>query len=68
MALRGIAGSFGGVTQPVFELGEQLFDRVAVGRAFRQERRRGTGGVAQFGAEENLDWPAHPRPLGDSYR
>lgn len=33
----GLGGSLCGLAQPMFQFGEELFDRVQIGRVFRQE-------------------------------
>ena len=39
----GLDGSLGLLAQEMFELGEELFDRVEVGRVFGQEEEPGAG-------------------------
>ncbi len=39
----GFGGSFGGVSQQMFEFGEDLLDRVQVGTVWRQEQQVGAG-------------------------
>jgi hypothetical protein len=49
----GLGGSLCGFSQPVFEFGEELFDRVQIGRVFRQEekmRARGADGCSDSGS------------------
>src|SRR5579863_665830 len=41
----GFDGARGGVAQQVLELGEDLFDRVEVGRVFGKEEQLGPGGA-----------------------
>lgn len=54
----GVAGARGGLAQPVFELGEELLDRIEVGGVLGQEEEPGAGrpdgvtnGLALVGAE-----------------
>ena len=47
-------GSLGGLSQQGVELGEDLLDRIEVGRVFRQEEELGA---------DRLDESAYPRPL-----
>ena len=42
-------GSSSGLAQQVLELGEDLFDRVQVGRVLRQEKELGAGGADEAG-------------------
>ena len=41
----GLDGSLCGFAQPMLELGEELFDRVEIGRVFRQVEEPGAGGT-----------------------
>jgi hypothetical protein len=47
----GFAGARGGLAQEVFDLGEDLLDRVQVRRVFRQEEELGAGRADEWRTE-----------------
>jgi hypothetical protein len=54
----GLGGSLCGFAQPVFELGEELLDRVQIGRVFRQVEEPS---ARRHGWRDARRWPCATR-------